>query len=110
MFPLRSFTFTALNQTLDLSALAGENSRVFLQVVGAGVLELVCENSLDGGTTYGVIQAFDAGTGVLVLIDHAALYLTRETSLTRPRIRCSAFTSGSFTVYARVAPLSLELT
>jgi len=103
--PLVSKVFGALNDELSIPCAFGAQWGN-IQVVGAGVLTLQLQDSYDGGVTYNVVRTFSVSTGAgSASITAAGLYETEIAWLPlRPRLICTAFTSGTLTAYVRWAP------
>lgn len=75
-----------------------------IQVVGAGVMTLQYQDSLDDGVTYFAIRTRPASTLAADTTDivAAGLFVLLSTMIPqKPRVAVSAYTSGSFTVYAK---------
>lgn len=108
---LGPYLFDAANDSFDLPAFA-QPVRLKLQLVGTSVQTLEFQDSLDGGTTYVAVRVYPENTGAAAAnMTAAGVYVVGEVSapsllLAQPRLRNTAFTSGSFNAYILISTLS----
>jgi hypothetical protein len=96
-------SLTALNQAVTMTDLQGADTLAF-QLTGTWVGTVLVEGSVDGGTTWVAVVGFqNFNTGALVAsVTANGIYIADIAGLQQARVRCSAFTSGTITVNARV--------
>jgi hypothetical protein len=102
------FTFTAVNDKLELPA-PESPAEYEIQITGAGTLTIEFQDSLDGGTTYVAVQVLNVSTGAgAANMTAAGIFRAGGGGqggaiFRRPRLICTAFTSG--TLVGRVASI-----
>lgn len=95
---------TAVNDVVEFEPPAGYHSAI-LDIRGTSVQTTVIEGTIDGTNWFTVI-----GTSVTSFVISSVFTTYPQTvripmgTLTRFRVRCTAFTSGSVTVRARISP------
>lgn len=95
-----SKVFGAQEDTM-LVPVVGEGMLLHIHAIGAGVMTLVLEDSIDG-VNYVAVRMTNLADGTSVVgITVAGIYRSQAFgALMRPRLRCSAFTSGTLSGFA----------
>lgn len=104
----KSITFDGAGQSLSLPSASLANF-YRIQVVGAGVMTLQFQDSLDDGVTFGTIRLRNENAGTdSTDMTVAGIYVLLDTMMARaPRIAVSAYTSGSFQVFVTWYPAAI---